>query len=55
VGRAVWLEAASRHFTLVEWWGIFRYLVGGRLYVHFVSRTLRRFSPAIACLMRRPE
>jgi SAM-dependent methyltransferase len=52
-GRGFWLSAASRHLCLVAWWGLFRYLVAGRFYVHAPARAWRRFSPAIACRMRR--
>jgi SAM-dependent methyltransferase len=52
-GRQDWLERGSRRFRLVDWWGICRYLFPGGPYMHLVTRTLRRFTPAIACLMRR--
>ncbi len=52
--REFWLSAASRHGRLIDWWGIFRYLVGGRFYLHAVGRAWRRVSPAIACRVRRP-
>jgi SAM-dependent methyltransferase len=52
-GRQDWLERVSRRFCLVDWWGICRYLFPGGPYMHLVTRTLRRFTPAIACLVRR--
>jgi SAM-dependent methyltransferase len=52
-GRQDWLELAGRRFQLVNWWGIYRYLLPGGLYMHVVTRSLRRLTPAAACLMRR--
>lgn len=51
--RRFWLELTSRYLQVVDWWGVFRYLLPGRRYVHWVSRPLRAFSPAIAVLARR--
>ena len=52
-GRQAWLERVGRRFQLVDWWGICRYLFPWGPYMHLVTRSLRRFTPAIACLMRR--
>ncbi len=52
-GRRHWLDLARPHFELVDWWGIYRYLFPGGLYLHLVTRSMRQHTPAIACLMRR--
>jgi SAM-dependent methyltransferase len=50
--RDFWLEMAGSHFRIVDWWGIFRYLLPGGFYCHLVTRYFRRHTPAIACLAR---
>ncbi len=50
--RAFWLELAGRHFEVVDWYGIYRYLLPGNHYLHWVTRRLRKFAPALACLAR---
>ncbi len=50
--RAYWLEYASGHFEIVNWWGIYRYLFPGNFYMHVVTTMLRNYSPAIACLAK---
>ncbi len=50
--RGFWLEWAGRHFTVVDWWGIYRYLLPGGLYAHLPTRRLRQFTPAIAVVAR---
>jgi SAM-dependent methyltransferase len=50
--RAAWLGWAGRHFTVIDWWGIYRYLLPGGLYLHLPTRILRRFTPAIAVVAR---
>ena len=52
-GRRYWIELASWRFQLIDWWGIYRYLFPGGLYMHIVTRALRRYTPAVACLLRR--
>jgi SAM-dependent methyltransferase len=52
-GRNYWLELPGCDFELVDWWGIYRYLIPLGPYLHIVTRRLRRFTPAIACLYRR--
>jgi SAM-dependent methyltransferase len=54
-GRGFWLTQASHHLELRDWSGVFRYLVAGSCYIHVPGRMYRRFSPAIACDMRRPK
>jgi SAM-dependent methyltransferase len=53
VSRGFWLDWAARHFVVHEWWGVFRYLFAGRLYLHWPTRALRRIAPAIAIAARR--
>jgi SAM-dependent methyltransferase len=50
--RDFWVAWAEEHFVPIEWWGIYRYLVPGLGYLHYPTRTLRRFTPAIAVLTR---
>ena len=52
--RDFWLAWASERFHLVWWCGIYRYLVPGMGYLHVPTRLLRRFTPAIAVVARRP-
>jgi hypothetical protein len=51
--RNFWLEWAARTFEVVEWLGTYRYLTPLGVYVHFASRRLRRWSPAVAVAARR--
>jgi SAM-dependent methyltransferase len=53
--RDFWLVLASGKFGLLDWYGIYRYLVPGGIYLHVVTRRLRRFTPAIACVMQRRQ
>lgn len=50
--RDFWLAWAREHFTLLDWCGIYRYLVPGLGYVHRPTRLWRRFTPAIAVSAR---
>ncbi len=51
--RRYWLGLASENFCVVDWWGIYRFLFPGGAYMHLVTHSLRRYTPAIACLLRR--
>ncbi len=51
--RDFWLRWVAQGFDMLDWWGIYRYLLPGGYYVHVVTRALRGFTPAIACLVRR--
>ncbi len=53
--RGFWLDLAGERMELLDWWGIYRYLLPAGIYVHFVTRRWRRFTPAIACVFRRKE
>lgn len=53
--REFWLQWAGADFSLRDWWGIFRYLLPGEFCVHLVTHRWRRHTPAIACLMQRPN
>ena len=53
VARQFWLDWAARSFQLVDWWGIFRILLPGGVYVHWPTRRLRSIAPAIAVVARR--
>jgi SAM-dependent methyltransferase len=50
--RDFWLKCARDRFEIVDWWGITRYLFPGGYYLHAVTHRWRRFTPAIACLLR---
>jgi len=50
--RSFWLEWAGAAFDIVEWWGIYRYLLPGGYYWHRPTRRLRDVSPAIAVSVR---
>ncbi len=52
--REFWLERVGAYFRIVDWWGICRYLLPGGFYCHLVTRSFRRYTPAIACLARLP-
>jgi SAM-dependent methyltransferase len=51
--RGFWLRWAEEHFVPVEWLGLCRYLLPGGYYVHFATRSWRRFTPAIAVVARK--
>jgi SAM-dependent methyltransferase len=51
--RWFWLAWAEANLRLVEWWGLYRYLLPGGHYLHWPTRALRRFTPAIAIVARR--
>lgn len=51
--RDFWLDTVGRYFRVIDWWGIYRYLVPGGFYCHLVTRMFRRHTPAIACFARR--
>jgi len=53
VSRGSWLGWAGENFALVEWWGIYRYLVPGLGYLHLATRIWRRWTPAIAVVARK--
>ena len=54
-GREFWLSWAAGHFQVVEWCGIFRYLLPYGPYVNWPTRWLRSMSPAIAVVARKPD
>ena len=51
--RKFWLSWTRRHFELVEWTGVFRYLLPGGPYLHWPTQMLRRVAPAIAVVARK--
>lgn len=50
--RRFWLQWTEQNFVLREWWGIFRYLFPGGVYLHRPTKIWRRFTPAIAVVAR---
>lgn len=51
--RHEWLTWMEQRFAIVEWWGIVRYLLPGRLYLHLPTRLGRAHAPAILVVGRR--
>lgn len=50
--RDFWLRWARESFTVLDWCGIYRYLIPGLGYAHLPTRLWRRFTPAIAVTAR---
>ena len=48
--REFWLAWAGASFDVLDWYGIYRYLVPGLGYIHLPTRRLRRFTAAIAVI-----
>ena len=56
LSRHAWLNRLrASGFRVTSWTGIVRYHLGGRWYVHWSSRWLRRFSPAILVACARDD
>ena len=53
--RNDWLSWSGRHFQVVDWWGLFRYLFPLGYYLHWPTKRMRRFSPAIAVVSKKKE
>lgn len=53
IARGDWLHWVEQRFTIVEWWGLMRYLLPGRLYLHVPTRFARAHTPAILVVARR--
>lgn len=51
--RTQWLDWAARHFEIVSWRGILRYLLPGGYYLHLPTRLFRSHTPAIIVVCRR--
>src|SRR5207247_1900153 len=51
--RRFWLDWANRHFEVVDWWGLVRYLLPIGPYIHWPTRAWRSVAPAIAVVARR--
>lgn len=51
--RRFWLDWLRAHAFVIEaWWGIYRYLLAGRSYLHYPTRWLRWCTPAVAIVAR---
>ena len=50
--RNYWLKAAGDRLQLIDWWGIYRFLLPAGPYMHVVTHALRNHTPAIACFSR---
>ena len=50
--RQFWIDWACRHFTLLAWEGVLRYLLPGGYYLHLVTSTMRGHTPAICVACR---
>lgn len=53
--RAFWLDWAGRDLRIVEWWGVYRYLLPGGRYLHRPTRALRGVAPAVAVVAARDD
>jgi SAM-dependent methyltransferase len=52
--RRFWLDwAEGLGLVLEDWRGVYRYLLPGGLYLHWPTRALRRWTPAIAVIARK--
>lgn len=51
--RQKWLEILSKDFDILHWQGVFRYFFLKRLYLHFPTKNLRQFSPAIIVVAKK--
>ena len=45
--RDFWVSLIEKHFSAVQWHGIYRFMISGSKYVHWPTRMLRRATPAI--------
>lgn len=54
LARGNWIDWMRGRFTLLESWGVLRYLLPGGFYLHLPTRLLRRHTPAILLLGRKP-
>lgn len=48
-----WLEKTSEHFEILEWLGIWRYLLPFGIYVNFPTSQLRNYSPSVMIIVRK--
>jgi SAM-dependent methyltransferase len=53
--RDFWLGWTRENFVLLDWCGMYRYLIPGLGYAHFPTRLWRRFTPAIAVIAQRRQ
>ena len=51
--REFWLDWARRDFNVLDWRGITRYLLPGGWYLHWPTRRMRRYTPAVAVVARK--
>jgi len=51
--RQFWIDWAQKHFELLAWEGVVRYLLPGGYYLNEPSRLFRRHTPAILVACRR--
>jgi len=49
--RRFWLNFIEKEFEILDWIGIYRYLVG-RYYIHIPTKTMRNFTAAIAVVAK---
>ena len=54
-GRDFWLSWTESNFDLLEWRGIFRYLLPRGPYIHWPTRLFRGVAPAIAVVASTPR
>jgi SAM-dependent methyltransferase len=51
--RNKWINLVSEKFHILEWKGIFRYNLFGKLYIHFPTFLFRNHSPALLVICRK--
>ena len=53
--REFWLNWTKSNFYLIDWWGVYRYLLTRTYYAHIPTKSFRRFTPAIAITARNKQ
>ena len=51
--RKFWLDLIRKYFKLLEYKGVFRRLLFGKVYLHLTTSLLRKISPAIIMVLRK--
>lgn len=50
--RSFWLSWAADRFEVLDWWGMLRYLLPGKLYLHLPTHFWRDHTPAVLVVAR---
>jgi SAM-dependent methyltransferase len=51
--RSFWLSWVTKHFQLLDWYGIIRYLLPWKLYIHIHGKFIRNFSSALLIMAQK--